>query len=188
MPVSESDENDTEGDPAEPEPKSPNPPESITVPDASGNVIVLFAVGSVMANVVVNRSSVAPWNTSGEPPRICEVTVRRSVVALPRVVLPFRKVLPATVRSLLNDPLPAVERVNEVTPFVSKFNAKLSFVPRVVAAPKELPPLVNVEEVGLVHDKTPLPSVVSTCPEVPSPEGSVQTTFEVIESGAWKPT
>ena len=43
---------------------------SWTVPEASGNVTVLLAVGSVNANDVLKLLSVAPWKTSGVAPRI----------------------------------------------------------------------------------------------------------------------
>ena len=43
---------------------------SCTVPDAFGKVMVLLAVGSVTAKVVVKPSSVTPWNTSGDAPSI----------------------------------------------------------------------------------------------------------------------
>ena len=43
--------------------------ETATVPEASGRVMVFTPVGSATAMVVVNPLSVAPWNTSGEPPR-----------------------------------------------------------------------------------------------------------------------
>ena len=43
---------------------------SATVPPAFGKVIVLLAVGSVILKVVAKPLSVAPWKTSGEPPRI----------------------------------------------------------------------------------------------------------------------
>ena len=48
--------------------------------------------------VDVKPSSVAPWNTRASWPSSWLVTVRRSVVALPRVVLPLRLVFSATVR------------------------------------------------------------------------------------------
>ena len=73
-------------------------PVVITVPETSGKVIVLSAVGSVIANDVSKSLAVAPSKTSGVPPAIVPVMVTMSAVASPRVALPFNEVLLATFR------------------------------------------------------------------------------------------
>lgn len=74
---------------------------AFTVIVALGNVMVLDGVvGSAKAKVVVKASSVAPWKTKGEAPRIWAVTVSLSDVALPIVVLPLAAKSPVAV----NDP------------------------------------------------------------------------------------
>ena len=79
-----------------------------TVPVASGKVMVLLVVGSAMVKVVVKALSVAPWKTSGLPPVSWLVIPRRSVVALPIVVLPLTVMLPV-ITALLSTvkPVPA---------------------------------------------------------------------------------
>ena len=120
---------------------------SWTVPLASGNVIVLLAVGSVTAKVVVKPLSVAPWNTSGDAPNTWLVTVRRSVVALPRVVLP------CTVRFWVNVTLPPSAIVNTSVPLSLATNIALVLL--VLSTTNWLVPGVSVP--------TPTVPVVVTC-------------------------
>ena len=67
-----------------------------TVPVSSGNVIVLAAVGSVIANDVSNPLAVAPSKTSGVAPAMVPVTVTTSDALSPSVALPLSNVAPVT--------------------------------------------------------------------------------------------
>ena len=70
-----------------------------TVPVASGNVIVLSAVGSVIAKVVSKPLAVPPSNVRGLAPCNVAPIVSVSAAASPRTRLPFRVVVPPTVRA-----------------------------------------------------------------------------------------
>ncbi len=61
--------------------------------------------------VEVKPLSVAPWNTKASWPSSWLVTVRRSVVALPMVVLPFRFIVASTAMAVL-----VVSTVNKLVP------------------------------------------------------------------------
>ena len=90
-------------------------PLSCTVPDRLGNVIVLSAVGSVMANVVSYPSEVPPSKVRGLAPCNVAPTVKVSAAASPRTKLPFSVVVPVTVNALPTVRFPLTATVPSVT-------------------------------------------------------------------------
>ncbi len=80
---------------------------------------------------------------------------------------------------------PFVDMVARVVPEVSKERVFASLVP-IVTVPAKVLPLLQITfvvstgqalELAAAHDSSPEPSVVSTCPAVPSSTGKVKILF-----------
>ena len=143
---------------------------SCTVPLELGNVMMLFAVGSVTLKVVVKPSSVAPWKTSASWPSSWLVTVSRSVVALPMVVLPLKLAFSATVSTPLTVVvMPAREMLRALAFVAPTLKVAAPPVSRVKAL---APPLVMpsaplaVRAVEVPKDTVPLPACKVKLPAV----------------------
>ena len=160
------------------------PPERITVPVASGNVIVRSAVGSVIANVVSLPSAVPPSNVRGLAPCNVAPTVNVSAAASPRTRLPFRVVVPPTVRApvsvraaVLNSPLDGlyVSAVSVSGPCSPV--APSTKTTKVVSSVELFATVVNdvaLPTLFAANDRLPEASVTNACPEEPSACGNLK--------------
>src|SRR3989344_5888574 len=154
----------------------------MSVPAAMGKVIVLFAtVGSVMAKMVYNPSSVNPSKDKGEAPLSSAVTVKASVAALPIVVLPLTvksdavtmaPVLPSTVKLEVSTAIPPFKFESPVVviippvPILQLSSVILTPVaeddPIVIVLPLVAPKL-NITAVPEL-----VPASIETAPDVPA--------------------